>query len=113
MSNIYLKVTVQGNWKKRGHFLYHLFCVKETFVTYVFYLNFWCIEFQNIHTLIYQKTLLHTLFGLLLKLLKAFSLSLRSYTLFKMVILSANNACICIRHIYLLFMLPSYTCIHV
>ena len=34
------------------------------------------IHFQNIHTFPYQKTLLHTLFCLFLRLLKAFSVSL-------------------------------------
>ena len=37
--------------------------------------NYW-IDFQNIHTFKYQKTLLHTLFCLLLKSSKAFSVSL-------------------------------------
>ena len=36
-------------------------------------------HFQNIHTLTYQKTLLHTLFCLFLKSLKPFSVSLKAF----------------------------------
>ena len=37
----------------------------------------YCINFQNIHSFTYQKTLLHTLFCLFLKSSKAFSVSLK------------------------------------
>ena len=50
--------------EKRGHFLYHLFCPKEVFLTY------W-IHSQNIHTFTYQKTLLHTFLLLLLKIIES------------------------------------------
>ena len=31
--------------EKRGHFLYHLFCQKEFFLTFVFYLNVQSVEY--------------------------------------------------------------------
>ena len=40
------------------------------------------IQFQNIHTFTYQKTLIHTLFDLFLKSLKAFSVSLKLEMIF-------------------------------
>ena len=65
--------------EKRGHscticFVYCLYTVY-----YVLYqcIVYW-IHFQNIHTFIYQKSLLLTLFKLLWKLLKAISVSLRT-----------------------------------
>ena len=62
---------------KRGQFLYHLFCLKEFFNISVLSQ---CIVFEypfKIYkdTFTYQKTLLHTLFCLLLKSLKAFSVN--------------------------------------
>ena len=57
--------------KRRGHFLYRLFRLMFS----VYYVLFQCIvywtNFQIIHTFIYQKTLLLTLFYLFWKLLKA------------------------------------------
>ena len=57
--------------KRRGHFLYRLFCLMFS----VYYVLFQCIvywtNFQIIHTFIYQKMLLLTLFYLFWKLLKA------------------------------------------
>ena len=48
--------------KKRGHFLYRLFCLKDFLKIFVLSqcIMYW-IHFQNIHTFTYQKTLLHTL----------------------------------------------------
>ena len=31
--------------EKRGHFLYYLFCPKDIFLIFVFYLNVQCIEY--------------------------------------------------------------------
>ena len=54
-----------------------LLCPKEFFLLlYVLYLSYW-IHFQNIHTFIYPKTLLHTLFSFFLKSSKDFIVSLR------------------------------------
>ena len=54
-----------------------LVCPKEFFLLlYVLYLSYW-IHFQNIHTFIYPKTLLHTLFSFFLKSSKDFIVSLR------------------------------------
>ena len=62
--------------------VYFCYCHRSNcnfeFLTFVFYLDvlvYW-IQLQNIHTFTYQKTLLHTLFFLILKLSKAFSASL-------------------------------------
>ena len=42
--------------KKKGHFLYHLFCPPEFFLTFVFYLNLQCIEYTfRIYILLYIK----------------------------------------------------------
>ena len=57
--------------EKRGHFLYRLFFPKGVFLTFVFYLNVYWINFQNIHTLTYQKTLLHTLLLLVFKIVES------------------------------------------
>ena len=60
--------------KKGGHFLYHLLCPNEFVLNIcVLFLSivYW-ISFHNICTFTYQKTVLHTV----LKLLKAFSVSL-------------------------------------
>ena len=99
--------------KKIGHFLYRLFCPKEIFFNIcvlsqcvVYWIKFLkcdiCI-YQNViyqkhityHIsetfyiyFTYQKTLLHTLFCLFLKLLKAFSVSLRS--LFSVALFSSR-----------------------
>ena len=57
--------------EKRGDFLYCLFFPKGVFLTFVFYLNVYWIHFQNIHTLTYQKTLLHTLLLLVFKIVES------------------------------------------
>ena len=55
----------------------HLFCSKELFnITVLSQCIVYRVHFQNIHTFTYQKTLLHTLFCLFLKSLKAFNVSL-------------------------------------
>ena len=42
--------------RKRGHFLYCLFCQKKIFLTFVFYLNVYCIEYTfRINTLLQIK----------------------------------------------------------
>ena len=43
--------------QKRVHFQYHLFCLKETFLTFVFYLNVYWIKHTstNTHTFTYQQ----------------------------------------------------------
>ena len=64
--------------KKRGHFLYRLFCPEEIFFNICILSNcmvYW-IYFQNIHTFTCQKILFHTHFCLFLKSPKAFSVSL-------------------------------------
>ena len=65
--------------EKRGYFctIYYVYCLYTVY--YVLYpcIVYW-IHFQNIHTFIYQKTLLVTLFKLFWKLLKAVSVSLRT-----------------------------------
>ena len=62
-------------------FLYRLFCPKGFF--FIICLLSQCIlywiEFQNIYTFTYQKTLLNTLLRLFLKLSKALSVSLKLY----------------------------------
>ena len=62
---------------QRKFFLRRKFCPEEIFLTFVFYIKVYQIHFQNIHTFIYQKSLLHTLFCLFLKSSKTFSVSLR------------------------------------
>ena len=64
--------------EESGHFLYRLFCAKETFSKFVFYLNVQCIENTfRIYTLLHIKThyFIHFCY-LFLKSLKAFSVSL-------------------------------------
>ena len=64
--------------KKRGHFLYRLFCPKKTFPTFVFYLNVYYIEYAfRIFILLYIKKhyFIH-FFCLFWKSRKAFSVSL-------------------------------------
>ena len=69
--------------KKRGHFLYSLFCRKEIFSDLCFIsmcivlnkLSEYTYILKNKHIL-HTKNILHTLFCLLLKLSKAFSVSL-------------------------------------
>ena len=65
--------------KKRGHFLYRFsFAQKDIFFNVCVLSQ--CVvnwmHFQNIHSFTYQKTLLDTLFCMILKLSKAFSESL-------------------------------------
>ena len=53
--------------EKRGHFLYHLFCPKGIFLTFVIYLNVYSV-LNKLHSKKFKKiTLLHTLFCLFLK----------------------------------------------
>ena len=64
--------------KKRGHFLYRLFSPKKTFLTFVFYLNVYYIEYAfRIFILLYIKKhyFIH-FFCLFWKSRKAFSVSL-------------------------------------
>ena len=80
-----LKLKVKLWWvgtrkRKKGSFLYRLFCPNEVFFLHLCFMSvysvlYW-IQFLKIHTFTYQKTLLHTLFCLLLKSWKAFSVSL-------------------------------------
>ena len=72
-----------SSWKKKaGIFCIVYFAQRKFF--YICVLSqcivYW-IHFQNIYTSTCQKTLLHALFCLFLKLLKAFSVSLRSIPL--------------------------------
>ena len=59
------------------HFI-ERFTLSEGFLLllFVLYLSYW-IHFQNIHTFMYPKTLLHTLFSFFLKSSKDFIVSLR------------------------------------
>ena len=78
--NLKVKLLWAGACKrKRGHFLYRLFCRKWIFLNiYVLSQCMVCwIHFQNIHTFMYQKILLHTNFCLFLKSPKTFSISVR------------------------------------
>ena len=61
--------------------MYRLFCPKEIFLIFVFYLNvvYW-IHSQYINTFTYQKTLLYMVFCLFLKLSKAVIVSLTMST---------------------------------
>ena len=55
--------------EKREHFLYRLFCPEEIFfdICVLSQCIFHWTHFYNIHTFIYQKTLLHPFFCLFLK----------------------------------------------
>ena len=57
--------------EKRSHFLYLLFCPKGIFLRFVFYFIVYRIQFQNIHTFAYQKTLLHALSLLVSKIVES------------------------------------------
>ena len=65
--------------EKRGHFLYRSFCSKKIFLTFVSYLNIWCIEYSfRIYILLHIKRHYFIHFWcLFLKSSKAFSVSLR------------------------------------
>ena len=58
--------------EKRVHFLYSLFCPKNYFLTCVLSqcIVYW-IDFQNIHTFTYQKTLLRKLLLLVFKIVES------------------------------------------
>ena len=60
--------------KKEGIFLYCLFCPKEIFLTFIFYLNVQCIEYAfKIYIVLHsRKTLLHTLVLLVFKIVENF-----------------------------------------
>ena len=64
--------------KERGHFLYCLFCPKEIFLVFVFYLTYSVLNTRSEYTYFYVLTIiaLYTFFCLFLKLSKAFSVSL-------------------------------------
>ena len=64
--------------RKNRTFFVPLILFKENFfnICVLFKCTVCWMYFQNIHAFTYQKTLLHTLFGLFLKSLKAFSVSL-------------------------------------
>ena len=67
--------------RKRGHFLYRLFCLKEDFLRFVFYHNVKCIEytFRVLILLHVKKYYINyiTFSCLFLKLSKTFSVSLK------------------------------------
>ena len=49
-------LTSWSSWKKKGYFLYRLFCPKEILLTFVFYLNVECIEYTfRIYILLHIK----------------------------------------------------------
>ena len=63
--------------RKKGHFLYHLFCSKETFLTFLFYLNVWCIECTFRYTYFYKsKNITSSTFLLVFERSEDLSLSL-------------------------------------
>ena len=51
----------------------HLFCLKKSFISFVFYPNVSCIEkkIQNIYTFTYQKTLVHALLLFIFKIVES------------------------------------------
>ena len=61
---------------KRIFFISSEFLVSKNFIFFIFYLFFLCLVYWT-HTFTYQKSFFHTLFCLLLKPLKAFSVSLK------------------------------------
>ena len=65
--------------RKRGHFLHRLFCSKEIFLTFVFYLNVQCVDYTfRICTLLYIKNNSFIQFCcLFLRSSKALSVSLK------------------------------------
>ena len=70
---------IWSSWKKKEDIFCILYFVYSLYTVY--YVLYQCIVYwihlQNIHTFIFQKTLLLTLFKLFWKLLKAVSVSLR------------------------------------
>ena len=78
---------VEAREIKRGHFLNHLFCLKEIFLTFVLFqcVVYW-IHFQNVDTFTYQKILPQTCFCLFVKLTKAFSIILKTMKYRKKVV---------------------------
>ena len=67
------KWKIQKWKKKRGHFLYCLFCPKDFFFNICVlsqFIVYW-VHFQNIHTFTYQKILLHTLFLLVFEIVES------------------------------------------
>ena len=60
--------------KRVATFFVRLICLKEIFFTFVIYLDL-TLNFQNIYTFTYQKTLFQTVFCLFLKSFKAFSVT--------------------------------------
>ena len=71
---------VGAHERKKGHFLYRLFCPKEFFFNICVLsqsIVYW-LHFHNIHTFTYEKILLFILFCSFFKLSKAFSLPLKA-----------------------------------
>ena len=76
--------------KIRVFYLYHLFCQKQFFLTFVLSqcIVYW-IHFRNIHTFTYQKPLLQTLFCWFLKSFTAFGVFLKTLVANKSAKISA------------------------
>ena len=66
---------------KKGHFLYRLFCVKGIFLTFVFCLNVWCIEYTCKISIFfkYQKKLGHTLLLLVFNIVESIQCILNDF----------------------------------